>query len=50
MQPHAVWPEDSIFIEIGVKDADLAASLRRGGYLKYLVVGTKPRCVATKSC
>ncbi|MEX2091371.1 MAG: hypothetical protein WD971_01775 [Pirellulales bacterium] len=38
MQPWTLWPEDPIFIEIGVRDADLALSLREDDYTKYLGV------------
>ena len=38
MQPWNLWPEDPIFIELGVRDADLALSLREDDYTKYLGV------------
>jgi hypothetical protein len=38
MQPREVWPQDPIFIEIGIRDADLALGLRQAGFKKYLGV------------
>lgn len=38
MQPWNLWHEDPIFIELGVRDADLALSLREDDYTKYLGV------------
>ena len=38
MHPWNLWPEDPIFIEIGVRDADLALSLREDDYTRYLGV------------
>lgn len=38
MQPWTLWPENPIFIELGVRDADLALSLREDDYTKYLGV------------
>jgi hypothetical protein len=38
MQPWTLWPDDPIFIEIGVSDADLALSLREDDYTRYLGV------------
>ncbi len=46
MHPRAVWPQDPIFIEIGVQDADLGLSLRQEGYSKYLGVSRDARCIA----
>ena len=40
MHPWTLWPEDPIFIEIGVRDADLALSLREDDYTRYLGVGS----------
>jgi nucleoside diphosphate kinase len=40
MHPWSLWPEDPIFIEIGVRDADLALILREDDYTKYLGVGS----------
>lgn len=39
MHPWNLWPEDPIFIELGVRNADLALSLREDDYTKYLGVG-----------
>lgn len=39
MHPWNLWPEDPIFIELGVRDADVALSLREDDYTKYLGVG-----------
>ena len=38
MHPWSLWPEDPIFIEFGVRDADLALSLREDDYTRYLGV------------
>ena len=38
MQPRKLWPENPIFVEIGIQNADLAIALRREGYSKYLGV------------
>jgi hypothetical protein len=38
MHPWRLWPEDPIFIEFGVRDADVALSLREDDYTKYLGV------------
>jgi hypothetical protein len=40
MHPWNLWPEDPIFIEIGVRDVDLALSLREDDYTKYLGVSS----------
>jgi nucleoside diphosphate kinase len=40
MHPWSLWPENPIFIELGVRDADLALSLREDDYTKYLGVST----------
>jgi hypothetical protein len=46
MQPREVWQEDPVFIEIGVKDAELAQSLRGEGYSKYLGVDGSDQRIA----
>lgn len=38
MHSWKLWPEDPIFIELGVRDADVALSLREDDYTKYLGV------------
>ena len=38
MRPQTLWPNDPVFIEIGIRDADLALGLRREGFAKYLGV------------
>jgi hypothetical protein len=38
MHPWNLWPDDPIFIELGVRDADLALSLREDDYARYLGV------------
>jgi nucleoside diphosphate kinase len=38
MHPWTLWPENPIFIELGVRDADLALSLREDDYARYLGV------------
>jgi hypothetical protein len=47
MRPQAVWHEDPIFIEIGVRDVDLALGLREEGYGNYLGVCSDARRVAS---
>ncbi len=47
MRYQTLWQDDPIFIEVGVKDADLALSLRREGYSKYLGVSGDARCIAS---
>jgi hypothetical protein len=42
MHPWTLWPADPIFIELGVRDADLALSLREDDYTKYLGVSGDP--------
>lgn len=42
MQPWHIWPDNPIFIELGVHDADLALSLREDDYSKYLGVSNDP--------
>ncbi len=44
--PRTVWPEDPIFIEFGVHDADVASGLRHAGYSKYLGVSSDKRRIA----
>jgi hypothetical protein len=46
MRPRTLWPEDPLFIEVGVRDADLALGLRREGYRKYLGVSGDARRIA----
>lgn len=38
MNPAAIWTEDTIFIEFGLRDVNLAEGLRQAGYEKYLGV------------
>lgn len=45
MHPWSLWPEDPIFIEIGVRDADLALSLREDDYERYLGVSDDASCI-----
>ena len=46
MHPWSLWPEDPIFIEIGVRDADVALSLREDDYTRYFGVGDDPARIA----
>jgi len=46
MHPWKLWPENPIFIELGVRDADLALSLREDDYTKYLGVSDDAVCIA----
>ncbi len=45
MHPRRIWPDDPIFIEIGLHDADVALSLRGEGYTKYLGVSARLECI-----
>ncbi|HEY2881936.1 MAG TPA: hypothetical protein VGJ15_05870, partial [Pirellulales bacterium] len=46
MQLRALWPNDPIFIELGLKDAALASGLRAAGYTKYLGISTNADRIA----
>ena len=41
MQPREMWPDDPVFIEVGINDPALAHGLCRVGYTKYLGVSDK---------
>lgn len=43
MHSRVVWPQNPIFIEVGVQHADLALNLRHEGYSKYLGVSSDAR-------
>lgn len=50
MQPWKLWPENPIFIELGVRDADFALCLREDDYTKYLGVSDDAACIERLQC
>jgi hypothetical protein len=46
MDPRTIWPEDPIFIELGVRDTEVAACLRKAGYERYLGLSGDPTRIA----
>src|SRR5262245_41909790 len=38
MQLRDIWPDDPVFVEVGVPNADVALGLRQAGYTRYLGV------------